>query len=269
MSVRNAPWPGGRGRTTRARSRIAPVPVAPAKTGGAEQPVAGETGRDDVLCCTHLGVMSCRRGRQAQSRRTFTNMLIGLTGGIGCGKSSAAVCFAAAGFRVRDTDRIVREQVLTDPAVLNAARDRWGAAAIAADGQLNRAEVAAVVFARPAERLWWESVVHPRVGRLWRGEVAADPGAEWVIEVPLLFEAGLEKGFDFVVCVGANPATQLARVTARGMTQAQAEQRIASQFPLAHKLNSAHAVLWNEGSRDFRHSQVERLARQLRGLGTR
>ena len=243
--------------------------VAPARTGVVAEPVADETGRDDVLCCTHVGVMSCRPGRQAQSRRDFTNMLIGLTGGIGCGKSSAAALFAVAGFRVRDTDRIVREQVLTDSAVVDAAATRWGPRVIAKDGQLDRAEVAAIVFARPEERAWWESVVHPRVGRIWRGEVAADPGAEWVIEVPLLFEAGLEKGFDFVVCVGANPATQLARVTARGMAQAQAEQRIASQFPLAHKLNSAHAVLWNEGSRDFLRDQVERLARELRGLGNR
>lgn len=191
-------------------------------------------------------------------------MLIGLTGGIGCGKSSAASCFAELGYRMRDTDRIVRERVLTDPAVLAEARDRWGPGVISQDGQLNRAAVAEIVFAKPAERAWWESVVHPRVGRLWRGEVQADPGAEWLIEVPLLFEAGLEKGFDFVVCVGANPATQLARVTARGMTQAQAEQRIASQLPLAKKLNSADLVLWNEGSRGFLSAQVELLAHRLR-----
>ncbi|MBC8010006.1 MAG: dephospho-CoA kinase [Burkholderiales bacterium] len=192
-------------------------------------------------------------------------MLIGLTGGIGCGKSSAAACFDDLGFQVRDTDRIVREHVLTDPAVLSDARERWGRDVIEKNGELERTRVAAIIFANPAERRWWESVVHPRVGRLWRSEVEADPRAEWVIEVPLLFEAGLEKGFDFVVCVGANPTTQLARATARGMTQAQAEQRIASQFPLATKLNSAHVVLWNEGSRDFLRAQVERLARRLRG----
>ncbi len=194
-------------------------------------------------------------------------MLIGLTGGIGCGKSSAAAAFAALGFRVRDTDRIVREQVLSEAAVLAEAEARWGREVKRQDGTLDRARVAAIVFADAGERLWWESVVHPRVGRLWRSEVAAAPEAEWVIEVPLLFEAGLEKGFDFVVCVGANPATQLARVTARGMTQAQAEQRIASQLPLAIKLNSAHAVLWNEGSLAFLHAQICRLGATLRDGG--
>lgn len=191
-------------------------------------------------------------------------MLIGLTGGIGCGKSSAASAFAKLGFCVRDTDRIVREQVLTAAEVVAEAQARWGAGVMGADGQLDRAKVGAIVFADRSERTWWETVVHPRVGRIWRGEVEADPARSWVIEVPLLFEAGLEKGFDFVVCVGANHATQLARVTARGMTLAQAEQRIASQLPLDTKLNLAHAVLWNEGSRAFLQAQVADLALRLR-----
>lgn len=198
-------------------------------------------------------------------------MLIGLTGGIGCGKSSAAVYFAALGFRVQDTDRIVREEVLPSGEVVALAVDRWGSSVSAggatggAIGRLDRARIAEIVFSDPAERLWWEGVVHPRVGTLWRGRVAAEPEAEWVIEVPLLFEARLEKGFDFVVCVGANPSVQLARAVARGMTHAQAGQRIASQFPLATKLKSAHAVLWNDGSRDFLRAQIEILAAQIRG----
>ncbi len=191
-------------------------------------------------------------------------MLIGLTGGIGCGKSSAAAAFAGHGLRVLDTDRIVRERVLTDKTVLADAEARWGAGVVTAEGDLDRAVVAGIVFADRAERRWWEGVVHPRVGRIWRAEVAAEPAAEWVIEVPLLFEAGLEKGFDFVVCVGANRSTQLARVTARGITQAQAELRIASQLPLDTKLNSAHAVLWNEGSRAFLDAQVAGLVAMLR-----
>ena len=191
-------------------------------------------------------------------------MLIGLTGGIGCGKSSASLMFARHGFMVRDTDCIVRQQVLADNTVLTEAQERWGAGVLMTDGSLDRARVANIVFSDHVERHWWEGVVHPRVRRIWRAEVEAEPDADWLIEVPLLFEAGLEKGFDFVVCVGANHATQLARVTARGVTQAQAEQRIASQLPLATKLYSAHAVLWNEGSRDFLDAQVAELVATLR-----
>lgn len=202
-------------------------------------------------------------------------MLIGLTGGIGCGKSAAAADFAALGFNVQDTDRIVKEEVLTDPAVVEAAAARWGHSVLAksetggfaeyvSPPSLDRARIAGLVFRDAEERLWWESVVHPRVGALWRGRVAALPEAEWVIEIPLLYEARLEKGFDFIVCVGANPSTQLARAVARGMTQAQAGLRIASQLPLATKLYSAHAVLWNDGSREFLRAQVETLATSLR-----
>lgn len=214
--------------------------------------------------------MICVMERQAQSRPFFATMLIGLTGGIGCGKSAAAAEFVALGFRMQDTDRIVRDEVLPDPAVVALAESHWGRKVLLEQGPgditrvLDRARLAEIVFSDAVERRWWESVVHPRVGALWRGRVAAEPDADWVIEVPLLFEAGLEKGFDFIVCVGANPAVQLARAVARGMTQAQAGRRIASQLPLASKLHSAHAVLWNDGTRDFLRAQVLNLALGLR-----
>lgn len=199
-------------------------------------------------------------------------MLIGLTGGIGCGKSAAAADFADLGFRVQDTDRIVKEKVLPSPEVVAAARERWGDAVLLASSQapgphfaqLDRARVAERIFTDEAERLWWEGIIHPRVGALWRGRVAADPGADWVIEVPLLFEARLEKGFDFIVCVGANPRVQMARAMARGMTQAQAGHRIASQLPLATKLHSARVVFWNDGSRDFLRAQIKTWVDTLR-----
>ena len=193
-------------------------------------------------------------------------MVIGLTGGIGCGKSAAAADFAALGFSVQDTDRIVKEEVLPSREVIEAARARWGDQVLSGKTNdtfvadlprtLDRQRVAEIVFRNENERRWWEGVIHPRVGALWRKRVAAEPSAAWVIEIPLLFEAGLEKGFDFIVCVGANPATQLARAVARGMTQAQACQRIASQLPLATKLHSAHVVLWNDGSREVLRAQV-------------
>jgi dephospho-CoA kinase len=201
-------------------------------------------------------------------------MVIGLTGGIGCGKSAAAADFAALGFAVLDTDRIVKEEVLPSREVVESARARWGdQVMVFSDNEapdadspatLDRQRVADIVFSDENERRWWEGVVHPRVGALWRGRVAAAPSADWVIEIPLLFEARLEKGFDFIVCVGANPATQLARAVARGMTQAQAGQRIASQLPLATKLHSAHVVLWNDGSREFLRAQVRAWADALR-----
>ena len=190
-------------------------------------------------------------------------MVIGLTGGIGCGKSTATAAFAARGYRTADADRIVREEVLTDPGVLALAAERWGGRVLAHDGALVRPAVAEIVFGSEMERLWWESVIHPRVRAIWRGRVEAAPRGDWVVEVPLLFEAGLEKGFDFIVCVGASRAVQVARVTARGMSQAQAGLRIASQYPLEKKLKLSHAVLWNDGAHSFLDAQVEMVAQQL------
>lgn len=190
-------------------------------------------------------------------------MLIGLTGGIGCGKSTVAAEFGAAGFAVIDVDRIVREEVLRDGTVIEAARTRWGDEVVDAAGQLDRGRIAERVFAAAEERRWWEGVVHPRVGACWRAQVAARPDARWVVEIPLLFEAGLEKGFDFIVCVGANPTVQIARTVARGLSAAQAERRIAAQFPLDHKIKQSHAVIWNDGSREFLRAQVVWLARRL------
>lgn len=196
-------------------------------------------------------------------------MLIGLTGGIACGKSAAAKAFKEHGCRVIDVDEIVRNEVLVDAAVMDVAVARWGGAVVdVAEGGgrriLNRGRVADIVFGNPAERKWWEGVVHPRVGAIWRARVAEDAAAMWVLEIPLLFEAGLEKGFDFIVCVGANPAVQLERALARGMTRAQADQRIASQLPLDTKISSAHAILWNDGDRAFLSAQVAGLTAWLR-----
>lgn len=162
-----------------------------------------------------------------------------------------------------DVDELVKTQVLMEPEVLAAARERWGDGVLAANGALDRARVAELVFGDSGERVWWEGVVHPRVGRRWRAELAADPGADWVVEVPLLFEAGLEKEFDFVVCVAANAGAQMNRAVERGMSPAQAERRIASQLPLVTKLKSAHFVLWNEGSREFLARQVRELVLRL------
>lgn len=201
---------------------------------------------------------------EAESRQRFAIMLIGLTGGIGCGKSTAGRYFAQAGFRVLDVDQIVKDRVLTAPDVVAMAVNRWGGIICLKNGQLDRTRVASIIFHQPVERTWWESVIHPRVGACWRAEVAAEPDVQWVVEVPLLFEAGLEKGFDFVVCVAANGMTQFNRAVARGLSPAQVEQRIASQLPLVTKLQLSQAVLWNEGSPDFLRAQVTHLAAWLR-----
>lgn len=191
-------------------------------------------------------------------------MTIGLTGGMGCGKSTVAALFVQEGFRGVDSDRIVREQLLVDADVLRLLTGRWGDGVLDTQGRVNRPRLAEIIFADDVERLWLESVLHPRVKAAWETALASDPAADWVVEVPLLFEKGLEKGFDFTVCVAASSGVQLARLTERGIPQPLAEQRISKQLPLAQKQDFADVVVFNDGSPAFLQEQVRRVATTLR-----
>jgi dephospho-CoA kinase len=174
----------------------------------------------------------------------------------------------ARGFRRLDSDQIVRDQVLTAASVVAALHARYGDAVLARDsatGALvpNRTVLAARVFASDAERIWLEELTHPGVFAAWRTAFAAEPGVRWAVEVPLLFEKGLENWFDFTVCVACAPAKQLARLEQRGLPRVLAGQRISKQLPLARKIELSDFVLWNEGSPAFLEAQVDCLADAL------
>jgi dephospho-CoA kinase len=198
-------------------------------------------------------------------------MIAGITGGLGCGKSTVANALEARGFRRLDSDRIVREEVLTDPAIIEALRTRYGDSVIEAGAEagvvsVDRSALGDRVFADDAERLWLEELTHPRVFTAWRTAFAAEPLARWAVEVPLLFEKGLENWFDFTICVACAPAQQLARLEQRGLPRALAGQRISKQLPLARKIELSDFVLWNEGSLAFLEAEVDRLTDALRAV---
>ncbi|HYP17926.1 MAG TPA: dephospho-CoA kinase [Opitutus sp.] len=190
-------------------------------------------------------------------------MILGITGGIGCGKSTAAACFEQRGFRKIDSDAMIRDEVLTSPDVMAALRGRYGDDVIGASGQVDRSRLAARVFPDEGELRWLEALTHPRLFERWRATFGAEPTAAWIVEVPLLFEKGLENWFDFTICVASAPAQQLARLEHRGLPRALAEQRISKQLPLAHKIESADFVLWNDGTPEFLEAQVDRLIEAL------
>ena len=195
-------------------------------------------------------------------------MVAGITGGWGCGKSTVARALEARGFRRIDSDQIVRERVLTAPDVMAALRERYGESVLETDPstggpRVNRAVLAGRVFSDDDERIWLEELTHPRVFAARRAILASDPDARWAVEVPLLFEKGLENWFDFTVCVACAPQQQLARLEQRGLPRALAGQRISKQLPLARKIELSDFVLWNEGSPAFLEAQVDRLADAL------
>ena len=190
-------------------------------------------------------------------------MVIGLTGGIGCGKSTAAACFAELGFVVIDADQLAR-QVLESHVCVSHLRDRWGAACLDAQGVPDRKWIGAKVFADPAERAFLESVTHPEVARL-RREATADPRHDYVVEIPLLFEKDLTAGFTAIVVVACSDDVRRARLRARGLSDDDISARIASQLSLVEKVKRADVVIWNDGEPAFLHEQVRRWVGQLRG----
>ena len=190
-------------------------------------------------------------------------MIIGLTGGMGCGKSTAAEIFGEIGFKRIDSDHQVKALLLPRSDVRAEIRKRFGQEVMAQDGSVDRARLGERVFANEADRSWLEELLHPLVYEGWRDHLRRHPGADTVIEVPLLFEQGLENWFDFTVCVTTSSAAQLVRLEKRGVPRQVAVSRISKQMPLARKAELADYVLSNDGSRDFLRIQIERLIGQL------
>jgi dephospho-CoA kinase len=190
-------------------------------------------------------------------------MIIGLTGGMGCGKSTAARIFEELGCTRLDSDALVRDKILLDPEVEQAAVARFGPAVLDAEGRINRAALAREIFSDDARLAAWEDLIHPRLYALWRAAIDAAPDRAWLIEVPLLHEKQLEKWFDFIVCVTTTSARQYARLHERGLSQALAEARISKQLPLAKKIELADFVLSNDGSMSFLRDQIAYLVNRL------
>ena len=167
-------------------------------------------------------------------------VLIGLSGPIGCGKSTVAGWLEERGGRRIDLDELAREATAPGAPTLAAIRDRFGAGVFAADGSLDRGALARVVFADPAALRDLEAIVHPSVRHFLVREIAAASAAGTafvVIEAIKLVESGIGAACDAVWIVDCGPAMQRARLAGRGVQPEDAERRIAAQGPdLADRL---------------------------------
>ncbi|MGF1485247.1 MAG: dephospho-CoA kinase [Opitutales bacterium] len=185
-----------------------------------------------------------------------TGWQLGLTGGMGCGKSTAADFFEGLGFERLDSDVLVRELLASDAAVHATLRERWGSRVFTAEGKVDRRAVGAIVFSDPRELDWLESALHPRVRTLWQRWLSERTHKRCLVEIPLLFEKNLEKHFDSVVCVTCSDVTQRARLRARNLQEADISARLQRQLPLSEKVQRADFVLSNDGSADFLKKQI-------------
>lgn len=186
-------------------------------------------------------------------------MRLGLTGGIGCGKSTFGQLLEARGWRLIRTDLTARD-ILNTPEVTARVRTLFGDGVIGTDGLPDRAALAKRVFVDPAALAALEAELHPRVQREWLARLAAEPDARWAVEIPLLFEKNLERHFDFTVCVHCSPTVQLNRLASRGLPEDQAQARIRAQLPLALKLSRADVAVFNDGDLAFLAAQANALS---------
>ncbi|HRE81300.1 MAG TPA: dephospho-CoA kinase [Opitutaceae bacterium] len=184
-------------------------------------------------------------------------MVIGLTGGMGCGKSTVARRFEDLGFRRMDSDEVVRDHIMASPGVIAAIAQRFGSDALLPNGEVNRSWLGDLVFKNAGQLLWLENLLHPLLFAHWRQSLRESETERWVFEVPLLFEKQLENWFDFTLCVTSTRAHQLIRLEQRGITRAHAELRISKQLPLARKVELADFVIGNDGTPDFLRLQVD------------
>ncbi|MFF7354700.1 MULTISPECIES: dephospho-CoA kinase [Streptomyces] len=183
---------------------------------------------------------------------------VGLTGGIGAGKSEVSRLLVEHGAVLIDADRIAREVVAPGTPGLAAVVEAFGEEILTADGGLDRPKLGSIVFADPEKLAVLNSIVHPLVGARSRElEDAAADDAVVIHDVPLLTENGLAPLYDLVVVVDASPATQLDRlVRLRGMTESDARARMAAQATREQRRQIADVLIDNDVPLDALHQRV-------------
>ena len=190
--------------------------------------------------------------------------VLGLTGGIGSGKSMVAQMFARLGAVVIDADQLAREVVEPGQPALQEIAATFGSDVLLPDGRLNRPKLAGIIFADAAERAKLDAITHPRIRARMDEEIKvrrSGPGV-LIADIPLLYENDRTQTVEKVIVVWVDPKTQLLRIRQRdGLSADAARQRIDAQMPLDAKRDRADYVIDNSGSRDDTRRQVEAIYR--------
>lgn len=193
-------------------------------------------------------------------------MKVGLTGGIGAGKSSVARLLRDAGVLVIDADLIAREVVEPGTPGLAAVVAEFGSDVLTPDGALDRSKLGAIVFADEEKRRRLEAILHPLIyGRVEELDAAAPPGAIVVHDLPLLVENDRAAGFEEIIVVDVPTRVQVERlVRDRGMTEAEARSRIEAQATREQRLAVATIVIDNSGTQQDLRDRVTEVLQGLR-----
>jgi len=191
--------------------------------------------------------------------------VLGLTGGIGSGKSMVASMFAQLGADVIDADQLARDVVEPGQPALEEIASAFGREILLPDGRLDRGKLARIIFADPVARGKLNAITHPRIKERMAAEISARASRPGVLiaDIPLLYENDRTGSVQAVIVVWVDPQTQLRRLLERdGLTEEEARQRIAAQMPLDEKRARADIVIDNNGSRENTRRQVEAVYRR-------
>jgi dephospho-CoA kinase len=197
--------------------------------------------------------------------------LIGVTGGIGCGKSFLTRHLQSQNMPVVDTDQVARALLQPGEDALTELHDHFGDTFFNPDGSLNRVLFSQRVFNDPEAMKWLEDLLHPRIRWFWETKVK-----EWtsnqeimgVVVIPLLFETHLETRFDSIICMACSSTTQRERLLARGWSLSHIHDRLAAQWPLIQKMNASHHVIWTDAHEATTLAQWELLLEHIKAIGS-
>ena len=191
---------------------------------------------------------------------------LGLTGGVGMGKSTASHFLYDLGFKVADTDDIARTLVEPGKPALEDIVKAFGKEVLQDNGVLNRGKTAELVFSDDSKRLKLEDILHPLIRETWEirlNEWSAQNEKLGVVVIPLLYETECERYFDKVVCIACSKDIQRKRLRQRGWSDLEIDQRIKAQLLIGEKMSRADYVVWTNGAIDTHANQWKELISYL------
>ncbi len=196
----------------------------------------------------------------AKLNSPFQRFVIGLTGGIGSGKSTVTAQFQQLGITVVDADEVARQVVQPGTACLAAIAAHFGSSILLNTGELNRAALRARIFAKPEDKHWLEQLLHPAIRSELLAQVAASKSPYTMLAAPLLFENGLARLVHRVLLVDVTEQTQLARTCARdNNSEQQVKAIMAAQWSRAQRLALTDDIIDNNGAPEALIAQINRL----------
>ncbi len=184
-------------------------------------------------------------------------IVIGVTGGIACGKSEVGRFLVQEGFCVLDADQVAHE-VLERVPVRDAVVKSFGTEILAMDGKINRSRLSAVVFNKSSQREELNRLVHPSIQKIiahWV-DVRRNAREEAAVLMPLLFEIGMVQGWDAIVCIAMEKMRVFQQLEKRGLAESEAKKWIAAQMPLEKKMKRSDFVIENNGSLETLHRKT-------------